>query len=96
MKIDIHAHSDFDEVGDFLGILTGKAAKILAECVTTGEPVFVLRGKDIFTPMGIGAYLRLIEEYGPNDLEMQRSLVELMGEVKEWQKANIAEVRYPD
>jgi len=93
-KVDIYG-----EMGGpdrFVGTIHGKAAGIIAECAATDEPFFVLRGKDIFSVMGIAAYTGLLEQYSPNDFNMMQSLIEQMERFKEWQKHNMDKVRYPD
>lgn len=82
----------------FLGTLGGKAAKIIHAVVTegTGEPVFVLRAQDLFSTMAIKKYLDMLEEFAPNDSDIQADLIEVLEAFKEWQKINRDKVRYPD
>lgn len=75
---------------------SGKAGQILTKVASTGEPFFILRAKDIFTPMVIREYLRLIEQYSPEDHEFQQGLMEVLTQIRNWQKSHIGEVRYPD
>lgn len=85
---------DNDEV--ILGQIEGKAAEILAACAQTDEPIFVLRGQDIFSVMGMGGYLRIVGDFAPDDIEMQSSIVDEIAAFKHWQKNNMDKVRYPD
>ena len=81
-------------VGDWdVGI---EGEKIVADCLLTGEPFFVFRGRDIFTPMVIKRYIQQLEEVGPDDPDMQASVVDFLAMLRKWQAANITKVRYPD
>lgn len=82
--------------GNFLGHISGKAAKIIAECAINDEPLFVLRAQDIFSVMGIAGYHKLIEQFSPSDVGMEREIVEAIDEFKRWQANNRETVRYPD
>ena len=73
-----------------------KGEKIVADCLLTGEPFFVFRGRDIFTPMVIKRYIQQLEEVGPDDPDMQASVVDFLAMLRKWQAANITKVRYPD
>lgn len=97
-RIDIHTHEDHGHPGDFLGSISGKAAKIIADCAQsdTGEPIFVLRAQDIFSIMGIAGYLDLIEKFSPNDHNMEAELCDVIEMFKRWQSENRDQVRYPD
>lgn len=96
-KIHIAVEHPGSQTGfNFLGAVTGKAAKILAECASTDEPIFVLRGKDIFSVLGIAGYLDFLEKYSPDDHDLMAELVDQVAEFKQWQKNNMDKVRYPD
>lgn len=73
-----------------------KGEKIVAECLNDEEPFFVFRARDIFTPMVLKHYIKLLEDYGPDDPDMQADIVRFINLLKDWQKKNVAEVRYPD
>lgn len=75
---------------------TGKAGEILKKCAVSGEPVFILRAKDIFSVMVIAKYLEIVESYGPSDHEFQATIVNTLQNFKDWQAKNIDKVRYPD
>ncbi len=69
---------------------------IAAECVESGEPFFVLRAKDIFSVMAVHNYSKLVEEYGPMNIEFHGNIGDLVHEMREWQQANPDRVKYPD
>lgn len=73
-----------------------KGEKIVADCLLHDEPFFVFRGRDIFTLMVIRRYLRSLEEIGPDDPDMQASVVDWLNNLRKWQAAHIGYVRYPD
>ena len=73
-----------------------KGEKIVLDCLLHDEPFFVFRGRDIFTPMVIKRYIKQLEEIGPDDPDMQASVVEFLAMLRKWQAANIKRVRYPD
>jgi len=79
-----------------IGRVNGKAAKIIREASDTGEPVFVLRAKDIFSVMAVTEYARLVELYGPMDHEFDEAIHNQLNAMKEWQREHAMEVRYPD
>jgi len=76
--------------------LNGKAAKIIKECSASGEPVFVLRAKDIFSVMAVTEYARIVELYGPLDQELAMGVHDQLEKMKNWQRTHVGEVRYPD
>lgn len=73
-----------------------KGLRIVESCIAGGEPYFVFRAKDIFSVMAITEYLRIVEQYGPEDHEMQRGICQALAQFKEWQGQNVNLVRYPD
>lgn len=79
-----------------IGRVNGKAAKILMEAADTGEPVFVLRAKDLLSVLGVTAYLRLIEDYTPENHDMHEGIINQLRAMRDWQGANPGEVRLPD
>lgn len=76
-------------------VLNGKAAKIVREASETGEPVFVLRSKDLLSVLGVLSYLELVERF-VSDPEMQESIHNQLEAMKEWQRDHAGEVRLPD
>lgn len=73
-----------------------KGEKIVADCLIHGEPFFVFRARDIFSPMVLKMYLKTLEDYGPDDPDFQSNIVEFLGVLKKWQTEHIGDVRYPD
>lgn len=78
------------------GEFAGKAGHILQKVMVTGEPFFILRAKDLFSVMAISEYLRLIEQYAPENFEFQEGVFESLKTIKEWQKNHPEQLRYPD
>lgn len=73
-----------------------KGLRIVEECLATGEPFFVFRAHDIFSNMVLVQYAKLLEDYGPDDVDMLAGVVDQLGEFKEWQKNHPRLVKYPD
>lgn len=73
-----------------------KAQKLLNECIETEEPFFIFRAKDIFSVMILAQYAEIIEKYGPDDAEFHKDIIDELHLFKDWQRKNIAKVRYPD
>lgn len=73
-----------------------KGEKIVMDCLLHDEPFFVFRARDIFSPMVLKRYLSVLEEYGPDDPDMQADIVDFIAILRKWQAQNIAKVRYPD
>lgn len=73
-----------------------KGEKIVLDCLLHEEPFFVFRGRDIFSPMVLKQYLKQLEDYGPDDPDMQAGVVAFISILRTWQAKNIAKVRYPD
>lgn len=97
-SVGIFTVDSHNNVGDFLGVLNGKAAKIIGDVVSEGhgEPVFVLRGKDLFAILNITNYQELIEKFSPNDVEIGEQISDVIEAFKNWQRGNMDKVRYPD
>lgn len=78
--------------------MRGKAGKIVREIEESGsdEPIFVLRAKDIFTPMVLTKYLELVEQFGPNNYEFAEQITDCLRTIKDWQHHHTDRVRYPD
>lgn len=73
-----------------------KGEKIVVDCLANDEPFFVFRARDIFTPMVLKHYIKILEDYGPDDPDMHADVVKFINYLKRWQTENIADVRYPD
>lgn len=78
-----------------LGKIHGKAAKIIAECAQTGEPVFVFRAKDLLSIFALKEYEKVNELYGAPP-EMGETIATNIQRFVEWQHANRERVRFPD
>lgn len=74
----------------------GKAAKIIKEVAESGEPIFILRAKDIFSIQAVGHYIDLLEKYGPEAHDMAIGASEQNQVMRSWQRDNVSMVRYPD
>lgn len=73
-----------------------KTGRILDEVKVSGEPIFVLRAKDIFAPMVVSEYLALAEKYNPRAHTLHGQVGEIQDQMLDWQRANMDKVRYPD
>lgn len=73
-----------------------KGEAIVEDCLIREEPFFVFRGRDIFSTMVLKHYLKILEDYGPDDPDFQANIVEFINNLKNWQTQNVADVRYPD
>lgn len=73
-----------------------KGERIVADCLLHGEPFFVFRARDILTPAVIRKYIQVLEDIGPDDPDMQASVVDFLNTIRKWQAENITKVRYPD
>lgn len=63
---------------------------------TTGEPLFCFRARDFFAIQVLTHYLDIVERFGPDDATFHENIVDAIGDFKEWQKQNMAQVRFPD
>lgn len=79
-----------------VGMIHGKDAKIIMETRDSGEPIFVLRAKDIFSVLVIREYAKLIAEYGPDETQFLDDIEQRLVEFKKWQREHVGLVRYPD
>lgn len=73
-----------------------KTGRILEACRASGEPIFVLRAKDILSNMVIAEYLEKVDKYTPTNHKLQGQVAEILDQFLEWQKSNMNQVRYPD
>ncbi len=83
---------DRDEIDEKLS----RSERIALECMENHEPFFVLRAKDIFAVMGVNNYSKLVDEYGPLDVEFHEAILDVAQDMREWQMANPERVKYPD
>lgn len=68
----------------------------VAECQASEEYFFVLRGSDFFSVQAMVAYIRLIEDYGPRDLDLHEALYRELNKLREWQTDNTEKVSFPN
>ena len=61
---------------------------------TGGEPVFLLRGKDQFTPTAVGAYEQALRRNGHTGQADEAELA--LSEIEDWQDNNTELVQVPD
>jgi hypothetical protein len=73
-----------------------KGERIVHQCLENGEPFFVFRARDIFTIMVLKHYIKIVEDYGPDDPDFQWTIVHFINELKDWQRDHVSQVRYPD
>lgn len=73
----------------------GKAKKIIEECEQTGEPIFVLRSKDLLSVLAVIEYRDLLDKYWA-DPAMMEGVGSALDQMREWQKNNPGLVRLPD
>ena len=73
-----------------------RSERIALECMENDEPFFVLRAKDIFAVMGVNNYSKLVDEYGPLDVEFHAAVMDVAQEMREWQMSHPERVKYPD
>ena len=79
-----------------IDVEASRSERMVAECVAAEEPFFVLRAKDMFSVMAVHNYAKLVEEYGPLDLEFHGNVGDAVQEMRAWQMANPDRVKYPD
>lgn len=75
--------------------IEGKAGEILAH-LEPGEPIFVLRARDILSTMTIRHYASLIEDYVFMGGDQLKSVVKAANAFAEWQRQNPGKVHLPD
>lgn len=83
-------------MGTDLTQLNAKAQKILKECSDSGEPVFVIRAKDIFSNFVLREYEKLVQEYAPDDHHFVDEIEMLRIQFKDWQRDHTEELHFPD
>jgi hypothetical protein len=87
---------EFLELPNELNPDRSKGERIVHQCLENGEPFFVFRARDIFTIMVLKHYIKIVEDYGPDDPDFQWTIVHFINELKDWQRAHVGQVRYPD
>lgn len=79
------------------GVQVSKSAEgIVRAAFENGEPVFVLRAKDIFALPAIAGYLSRVRQYGPTNPQYEADIEHIFQAFRTWQEQNIGQVRYPD
>jgi len=73
-----------------------KGERIVHQCLQDDEPFFVFRARDIFTIMVLKHYMKIVEDYGPDDPDFQSTIVDFITELRMWQSIHPRQVRYPD
>jgi len=73
---------------------TERNRRIFEEATGSGEPVFVIRAKDILGPAAILAYASLADDTATP--EFMEALHDLEGEFHAWRAANPDEIKVPD
>lgn len=86
-------HADLETVQ---WLTPGRSAGIVWDCLAGNEPFFVLRAKDIFSVMAVHNYEKMVEEYGPLDLEFHEAVSRQVSAMREWQMQHPELVKYPD
>jgi hypothetical protein len=79
------------------GVVVSKSAEgIVHSAFENGEPVFVLRAKDIFALPTISKYLGQVRAYGPTNSDFEKDIENIFQAFRSWQESHIGQVRYPD
>lgn len=74
--------------------IKGKAAYIL-DTLHPEEPIFVLRAKDLLSPLALLAYRDLIDQYNPGG-DIARDINAAISAFRLWQTGNPDRVKFPD
>lgn len=82
--------------GEVIPFDSGKGHRIIKECEKSDEPYFVFRAKDFFSVQVLAHYQKLIEDFGPSNIEFQEVVSKATQAFKDWQRDNMGKVRYPD
>ena len=72
----------------------GKAKEILGH-LYPGEPVFIFRAKDLLSIFALDRYAEVVERFDPGSPHLA-SIVDALGEFREWQRAHPSKVKLPD
>ena len=70
--------------------------EMLMKAQLAGEPVFLLRAKDIFSSDVLAYYITQVATRGPSNPDMTQDLDGLLHQFGRWQQDHPNEVRYPD
>lgn len=70
------------------------AQEIIDSAAAQGEPVFVLRAKDIYAPDIVRQYL--VRASSSSSVDMVEDLQEVIWSMTKWQNDNPDKVRFPD
>jgi hypothetical protein len=79
-----------------MGILMKDMRGMLADAERHGEPVFILRAKDILAPRVIENYLDMVILHSTDNIEFTDQIHDVIDAMKQWQKANPLRVKFPD
>lgn len=74
--------------------VSGKAGEILQH-LHPGEPVFILRAKDILSTFALDEYAKFVEKFSPHSPQLA-SIVDVTNDFRSWQVANPDKVKLPD
>ena len=72
------------------------AARMVDEAGFEGEPVFVIRAKDLLSVPVITEYIDMMRRFGSADPVFEEDMRNIRAEFIAWQKDNPERVRYPD
>ena len=79
------------------GVVVSKSAEgIVRKAFENGEPVFVLRAKDIFSLPIISRYLNMVRTRGPTNSDYEKDIENIFQAFRTWQEDHVGQVRYPD
>lgn len=79
------------------GVRVSKSAEgIVQRAFENGEPVFVIRAKDIFALPTLSKYLGMVRTQGPTNPAYEADIENIFQAFRTWQEENIGQVRYPD
>lgn len=68
----------------------------MAQLISEGEPFFTLRASDFFAVPILAAYIKMVEDYGPQDHRLQQELYDEINRLREWQTVYPERVRFPN
>ncbi len=64
--------------------------------MTSGEPYFVFRAKDLLSTLVLKRYQELVDDYQGDDQSHAMTIAEQISNFIAWQKANPNKVKLPD
>lgn len=85
-----------DQYDSILEPKHSKGEAIVYDCLTGDEPFFVFRARDIFSIMAMKQYLTALENFGPDNPDFHKGIIDCINDFKRWQSENVTSVRYPD